>query len=59
VTVTDTLEGVAALTYRFFTKSGWRSAIFGEVRRQQMLLILWNYRSILEVTMAHDSGRNT
>jgi hypothetical protein len=40
MTVTDALEGRAASTYRFFAKSGWRSAIFDEVRRQQMRLTI-------------------
>jgi hypothetical protein len=59
MTVTGTLEGRAASTYRFFAKNGRRSAIFGEVRRQQMRLTIWNYNSIYEVTMANDSRRST
>jgi hypothetical protein len=57
MTVTDTLEGITASTYRFFAKSGRRSVIFGEVRRQQMQLTFCNYKIIYEETMASDSRR--
>jgi hypothetical protein len=55
--VTDTLEGDPASTYRFFTRGGRHSAIFGDVRREQIQLMDWNYKEIRRETMTGDSRR--
>ena len=57
MTITDTLEGLAASTYQFFAKSGRRSTIFGDIRREQMQLMIWNYKEIRIETMTGDSRR--
>jgi hypothetical protein len=44
-------------TYPFFTKSGRRSVIFGDVRREEMQLMYCNCRGTRSETIAGTSRR--
>jgi len=55
--ITDTFEGDLASTYQFFAKGGRHSAIFVDVRQEQIRTMNCNCKEIRRETMAGDSRR--